>query len=50
MITENAIIVSIENDQTWIETQRKSTCGECSASKAVAPPYYQKLLVISFQK
>ncbi len=44
MITENAIIVSIENDQTWIETQRKSTCGECSASKGCGTSVLSKVI------
>ena len=44
MITENAIIVSIENNQTWIETQRKSTCGQCSASKGCGTSVLSKVI------
>lgn len=33
MITEDAIVVEIDNNETWIETQRKSSCGQCSANK-----------------
>lgn len=34
MITESAIVVSIdEKNQTWIETQRKTVCGQCQVSK-----------------
>lgn len=44
MITENAIVISVENDQTWIETQRKSVCGQCSASKGCGTSVLSKVL------
>ena len=44
MITENAIIVSIENNQTWIETQRKSACGQCSANKGCGTSVLSKVI------
>lgn len=44
MITENAIVVSIENNQTWIETQRKSTCGQCSANKGCGTSVLSKVM------
>lgn len=44
MITENATVVSIENDQTWIETQRKSTCGQCNASKGCGTSVLSKVI------
>ena len=44
MITENAIIVSIDNGQTWIETQRKSVCGQCSASKGCGTSVLSKVI------
>ena len=44
MITENAIVVSIVNDQTWIETQRKSACGQCSASKGCGTSVLSKVI------
>lgn len=44
MITEDAIVVSIENNQTWIETQRKSTCGQCSASKGCGTSVLSKVV------
>ena len=44
MITENAIVVSIENNQTWIETQRKSTCGQCSANKGCGTSVLSKVI------
>lgn len=44
MITENAIVVLIENNQTWIETQRKSACGECSANKGCGTSVLSKVI------
>jgi len=31
MIEEKATIVAVEPGYAWVETQRKSTCGQCSA-------------------
>lgn len=44
MITENAIVVAVDGDQTWIETQRKSTCGQCSASKGCGTSVLAKVI------
>jgi len=44
MITENATVVSIENNQTWIETQRKSTCGQCRANKSCGTSVLSKVV------
>ena len=44
MITENAIVVSVEGDQTWIETQRKSTCAKCSASAGCGTSVLSKVI------
>ena len=44
MITENATVVSIENNQTWIETQRKSACGQCSANKGCGTSALSKVV------
>lgn len=44
MITENAIVVAIDGEQTWIETQRKSTCGQCSASKGCGTSVLAKVI------
>ena len=44
MITENATVVLIENNQTWIETQRKSACGQCSANKGCGTSVLSKVL------
>ena len=50
MITENAIIVAIENNQTWIETQRKSACGQCSANKGCGTSVLSKVIGNKFSK
>lgn len=44
MITETATVVSIENNQTWIETQRKSACGQCSANKGCGTSVLSKVI------
>ncbi len=44
MITENAIVVSTDNNQTWIETQRKSACGQCSANKGCGTSVLSKVI------
>ena len=44
MITENATVVSIDNNQTWIETQRKTACGQCSASKGCGTSVLSKVV------
>ncbi len=33
MLEETARVVEVEQDAIWVETQRRSTCGSCSASK-----------------
>jgi len=50
MITENATVVLIENDQTWIETQRQSACGQCSASKGCGTSVLSKVVGNKFSK
>jgi len=44
MITEKATVVSIDNNQTWIETQRKSVCGQCSANKGCGTSVLSKVV------
>ena len=44
MITENATVVSIENNQTWIETHRQSACGQCSANKGCGTSVLSKVI------
>lgn len=33
MLEETAQVVRIDGDRVWVETQRQSTCGSCSAAK-----------------
>lgn len=33
MIEEHARVVAIEGGEVWIETQRRSACGQCAANK-----------------
>ncbi len=33
MLEETARVVKVDEDAVWVETQRRSTCGSCSASK-----------------
>lgn len=44
MITESAVVVLIDNNHTWIETQRKSACGQCSANKGCGTSVLSKVL------
>ena len=44
MITETATVVSTENNQTWVETQRKSACGQCSANKGCGTSVLSKVI------
>ena len=44
MITEKATVISIDNNATWIETQRKAACGQCSANKGCGTSVLSKVL------
>jgi sigma-E factor negative regulatory protein RseC len=33
MVEEKAVVVSVEGPVAWVETQRTSSCGACSANK-----------------
>jgi len=44
MITEQAIVISCDKNETWIETQRKSSCGQCSANKGCGTSVLSKVL------
>jgi len=50
MITENATVVSIDNNETWIETQRKSVCGQCAANKGCGTSVLSKVIGNKFSK
>ncbi len=34
MIEERGVVISVETDGVWVATQRKTTCGSCSAKAA----------------
>ncbi len=33
MIEESARVIACQGDEVWVETQRKSACGQCAANK-----------------
>jgi sigma-E factor negative regulatory protein RseC len=44
MITETAIVVAIVNNETWIQTQRQTACGQCSANKGCGTSVLSKVI------
>ena len=44
MIEESARVISIEDEHIWVETQRKSVCGSCSAQKGCGTASLEKVL------
>jgi len=44
MIEEHARVVAIEGNDIWIETQRRSACGQCSANKGCGTAVLGKVL------
>jgi len=44
VIEENARVVRREGDYAWVETQRKSACGQCSARKGCGTSVLDKVL------
>ncbi|MEE8380204.1 MAG: SoxR reducing system RseC family protein [Gammaproteobacteria bacterium] len=44
MIEEYAQVVGFEDDDIWVETQRKSACGQCSANKGCGTAVLSKVL------
>lgn len=43
MIEEKASVVSVEGDRIWVQTQRKSVCGACSARKGCGTASLEQL-------
>lgn len=43
MIEEQASVVSVQGDQIWVETKRKSVCGTCSARKGCGTASLEQL-------
>lgn len=44
MIEENATVVRIDGKDTWVETQRKTACGQCSVSKGCGTSVLAKVV------
>ncbi len=44
MIEESALVVECQDEYAWVETQRKSTCSSCSASKGCGTGALSKVL------
>lgn len=44
MIEESAHVIRIEGEHAWVETQRKSVCGSCSANKGCGTSVLGKVL------
>lgn len=44
MIEETAMVVATEGEFAWVETQRQSACGSCSASKGCGTATLSKVL------
>lgn len=46
MIEEQALVVALDGDEIWVETQRRSACGQCTASKGCGTAVLGKVLGI----
>jgi len=44
VIEETAQVVELQDDVAWVETQRKTTCGACSANKGCGTATLAKIL------
>jgi sigma-E factor negative regulatory protein RseC len=44
MIEERARVIAIEGEVAWVETQRQSTCGSCSAKNACGSSLLERLV------
>lgn len=44
MIEEHAEVVSIEGDEIWVETQRRSTCSSCAMQSGCGTSALEKVL------
>jgi len=44
MIEEQARVVALEDDDVWVETQRRSACGQCAANKGCGTATLAKVL------
>ena len=44
MLEENAQVVRVDDDNVWVETQRRSTCASCAAEKGCGTATLAKVL------
>jgi len=44
MIEEQAQVIALENNDVWVETQRRSACGQCAANKGCGTATLAKVL------
>jgi sigma-E factor negative regulatory protein RseC len=44
MIEERALVVAVGKDEAWVETQRRTACGSCSASMSCGTATLAKVL------
>jgi len=44
MIEEHAQVIALENSDVWVETQRRSACGQCAANKGCGTATLAKVL------
>jgi sigma-E factor negative regulatory protein RseC len=44
VIEETAIVVAVEGQTIWVETQRQTACGQCAANKGCGSAVWQKVL------
>jgi len=44
MIEEHAQVIALENNDVWVETQRRSACGQCAANKGCGTATLAKVL------
>ncbi len=44
MIEEHAQVVAFEGEDIWVETQRRSACGQCAANKGCGTATLAKVL------
>lgn len=44
MVEEHALVVAVDEGSAWVETQRRSVCGQCSANKGCGTAVLQNVL------
>lgn len=44
MIEEHALVVALNDDGVWVETQRRTACGQCAANKGCGTATLAKVL------